>query len=157
MPMESTLGVGYANGERGYTQNYNKANKLFLRAGKLGCAAAHYNIGVSYNEGDGVKRDAEKAKQYFELAAMGGNVYARHNLGALEWNGGNHGRALKHFMISVGGGYDASLKKVRDCYMCGIATKGDFEKALRAHKDAKDDMKSDQRDAAAAFMNLSLA
>ena len=34
--------------------------------------------------------------------------------------------------------------------MNGHATKDDFEKALRAHKDAKDEMKSDQRDAAAA-------
>ena len=31
------------------------------------------------------------------------------------------------------------------------ATKDDFEKALRAHKEASDEMKSDQREAAAAF------
>ena len=31
-------------------------------------------------------------------------------------------------------------------------TKGDFEKALRAHKQSKDDLKSGQREAAAALI-----
>ena len=35
--------------------------------------------------------------------------------------------------------------------MRGHFTKDDFEKALRAHKEATDEMKSAQRDAAAAF------
>ena len=34
--------------------------------------------------------------------------------------------------------------------MRGEATKDDFEKALRAHKEAIDEMKSDQRETAAA-------
>ena len=35
--------------------------------------------------------------------------------------------------------------------MSGDATKDDFEKALRAHKEANDEIKSDQREAAAAY------
>ena len=54
-------------------------------------------------------------------------------------------------MISAIAGDDDSLEKIRKCYMNGWATKDDFEKALRAHKEAKDGMRSDQRDAAAAF------
>ena len=38
--------------------------------------------------------------------------------------------------------------------MHGHATKDDFEKALRTHKDAKDEMKSEQREAAAAALYL---
>ena len=53
-------------------------------------------------------------------------------------------------MIAAGAGHDDSLTKIRDCFMNGYATKDDFEKTLRAHKDAKDEMKSDQRDEAAA-------
>ena len=41
-----------------------------------------------------------------------------------------------------------SLKEIRECYLGGHATKDDFEKALRAHQASKDEMKSDQRDAA---------
>ena len=59
---------------------------------------------------------------------------------------------MRHLMISAGAGDDDSLKAIRQCYMDGHATKDDFEKALRAHKEAKDEMKSDQREEAAAFL-----
>ena len=38
-----------------------------------------------------------------------------------------------------------------DGFLKGHATEDDFEKVLRAHKEAKDETKSDQREAAAAF------
>ena len=38
--------------------------------------------------------------------------------------------------------------------MAGYATKDDFEKALRAHQESKDETRSDQRDAAATDKNL---
>ena len=45
-----------------------------------------------------------------------------------------------------GGGWnDKSLKNIRECFLNGHATKDVFEKALRAHKESKDEMKSDQR------------
>ena len=81
---------------------------------------------------------------------MGGCVTSRHNLGIFEANAGNPDRAVKHFMMSAGAGYDESLKEIRQCFMRGEATKDDFEKALRAHKEAIDEMKSDQRETAAA-------
>ena len=67
--------------------------------------------------------DMEKAKNYYELAAMGGDVGVT--------------------------GHDKSLEKIRVCFMHGDATKDDFEKALRTNQAAKDEMKSYQRDAAA--------
>ena len=57
-------------------------------------------------------------------------------------------------MISAGAGHDESLKGIRQCYMAGHATKDDFEKALRAHKEAQDDMRSDQREEAAAYLRI---
>lgn len=60
-------------------------------------------------------------------------------------------RAVKHFMISAEAGDDDSLKAIQQGYLDGHATKDDFEMALRAHKEAKDEMTSDQRDSAAAF------
>ena len=94
----------------------------------------------------------KKATYYDGLAAMGGDVRSRHNLGVTEGIAGNIDRALKHFTISAGAGYDDSLQKIRDLFMAGHATKDDFEKALRAHKDAKDEMKSDPREEAAAML-----
>ena len=145
------LGCLYNSGIRGLPQNYEKATKLWLRAGELGNAMAYYNAAICYENGEGVERDEAKAKYYWELGAMGGDVMARHNLRVVEAEAGNMKRAMKHWMISVGAGCDMSLKAIRGCFMHGAATKDDFEKALRAHKEAADEMKSDQREAAAAF------
>ena len=84
---------------------------------------------------------------------MGGDVLARHGLGNLEWNAGNYHRAMKHYMIAAGAGYDDSLKAIQQGYLDGHATKDDFEKALRAHIQATDEMKSDQREAADAAIH----
>ena len=146
------LGSYYHQGSRGLSQNYVKALELYLRAGELGYAMAYGNIGSAYYLGEGVERDIEKAKHYYELAAMGGHVKARFNLGVLEKNAGNMSRAVKHWMIAAGAGYDKSLKGIHQLFTKGHVTKEDFEKALRAHKDAKDEMSSEQRDAAAAYL-----
>ena len=76
---------------------------------------------------------------------------ARNNLGKLEWNAGNIDRAVKHWMISAGAGYDKPLKEIREGYMKGYVRKEDFERTLRANKEANDEMKSYQRDAWVAY------
>ena len=95
------LGCYYYNGRMGLPQNYRKANKLYLRAGELGCALAYHNLAISYGQGRGVERDDKKAKYYLELAAIGGYVKARHDLGDLERVLCNMNRALDDF----GGGW----------------------------------------------------
>ena len=56
-------------------------------------------------------------------------------------------RAIKHFMIAAGAGCDDSLKKIEKAIEW-IRTKDEFERAFRTHKEAADEMKSDQREAA---------
>ena len=146
------LGIIHSGGRSGLPQNYNKANKLWRRAGKLGNAEAYYNLAGSYLYGRGVVIDEEKARYYYEIAAIGGSVLSRHNLGYFESEAGNMKTATKHFMIAAGAGYDLSLKAIRQGFMNGHVTKDDFEKALRAHKAANDEMKSGQREEAAAVL-----
>ena len=133
------------------TQDYNKALELWQQAGEIGNALSYYNIGGAYINGNGVERDEKKAVHYFELAAMGGDVIARHNLGALEFNAGNMGRALKHFMIAVGFGCTGSLEIIKTMLMHGDATKEDYSRALRVYQASLNEIKSPQRDEAAAF------
>ena len=132
-----------------------KANDavLWQKAGDLGFSAAYNELAGVYRNGQDVERDRKKAKHYYELASMGGNVVARYNLGTLEMNDGNVNRAMKHFMIAAGAGKDKSLKAIQELFMNGHVTKDDFEKALRSHKEAKDQVKSNQREAAAASGN----
>ena len=101
--------------------------------------------------GEGVERNEKKAKHYYELAAMGGDEVARYNLGDLEEEAGNTDRALKHFMIAVGFGDGDSLKQIKQLFMKGHATKEEYAKSLRAFQSCMDEIRSDQRDKAAAF------
>ena len=142
-----TLGNYYRNGEFGVPQDYAKAFELFVRAGDLGYAEAYNDVGLAYENGHGVEIDKKKANHYYELAAMGGDVYARFNLGCAETRAD---RALKHYTIAAEGGDDDSLKKIQELYTNGHATKDDYTKALRAYQKYLDEIKSKQRDKAAA-------
>ena len=110
------LGCDYADGDYGSPQDYEKALKLWHKAGELGNAKAYHNIGLAYNNGYGVERDEKKADYYFELAAMGGNVIARYNLGCYEYEKSNWDRAIKHLLISAGGGHSKSVKNIQLLY-----------------------------------------
>ena len=126
-----SLGCCYSNGLHGLPQDYAKALELWHQAAELGNTASYFNIGNSYLGGNGVERDEKKAVHYYELAAMGGHVVARHNLGAIEYKAGNMDRALKHFMIAVGSGDTDALHAIQTLFMDGKATKEDYAKALR--------------------------
>ena len=78
-----TLGCYYRNGDNGFPQDDDKALELFVRAGDLGHAKAYCNVGYAYSNGNGVEIDKKKANHYYKLAAIGGNVYARCNLGVM--------------------------------------------------------------------------
>jgi len=146
-----TLGVCYDQGSSGLPQNHAKAIELWNRAGELGNTTAYYNLNITYQHGRGVPMDKKKAKHYMELAAMGGDAMARQNLGLYEIIANNMDRALKHFMIANQGGDDEALESIKKLYMHGYATKKDYEKALLSRQTYLDDIRSNQRDEAAAF------
>ena len=75
---------------------------------------------------------------------------ARHNLGMSEGRAGNMDRALKHFMIAAGIGYSGSLENIKLMFMDRDATKDDYAKALRSYQAYLVEIKSPQRDEAAA-------
>ena len=132
-------------------QDRTKALELWHRAGELCYAEAYHNIGCAYSTGVGVERDDKKADHYYELAAMGGFVAARHNLGNAEFRAGNWDRALKHWLISAGGGLNDSVKSIQHLYKHGHATKDDYSNALRAYQAYLEEVRSEQRDKAAAL------
>jgi len=142
------LAFSYATEGRGLRQDWNKANELFLEAGELGCASGYYNLGVNYSEGIGGEIDKKKAKYYYELAAMGGHVKARHNLGALEFTDGNTDRAFQYVILSARAGCKESLDVIKQGFTKGIVTKDDYASTLRTYHDIQKEMKSDARDAA---------
>ena len=144
-------GCDYNLGSNGLPRDHTKALELWYRSAELGNSKALCGIGVAYQKGRGVEVDIKKAKHYYELASMMGNEVARHNLGIREeLDNCNMDRALKHFIIAVRSGHSESLKCIQDLYTDGHTSKEDYTKALKLYQAYLSEIKSVQRDKAAA-------
>ena len=141
----------YDDGDYGLPQNKQKACELWLKAGELGCSDAYFSLSYSYHSETGLDSVMnQKAKHFCELAAMSGNVVARHNLAVDEWNAGNYHRAKKLYLVAAKAGYTDSLDVVKGGFIDGIITKDEYEKTLRAYHERRKEIESDERDKAAA-------
>lgn len=58
-----------------YIQDYRQAFQLYKNAAKLGCARAYSKIGDIYANGEGVKKDENKALEYYKEGARRGVVF----------------------------------------------------------------------------------
>ena len=109
-------------------------------------AGAFYLMGNIHSSGSfGVQRNRTKATYYYEQAAIKGHEVARHCLGCIEdADGGNHDRAVKHFVIAAKAGVPESMKSLQKMFMKGDSciSKDLFKKTLRAHHDAATEMRS---------------
>ncbi len=134
-------------------EDYEGAIEYYTKAAELGDMDAHYQLSLLYRNGKGVEKDEKKSVYHAEVAAIGGHPIARYNLGCYEGNNGMHDRATKHFIIAAKLGYDDALESVKKSFRLGLASKEDFEAALRGHQAAVDATKSERRDTAYAFFN----
>ena len=144
------LGCDYRDGTCGYPQDYVKSSELFHRAGDLGNSEAYVCLGYAYDNGLGVEMDEKKAVHYYELAAIKGDADARANLGIDEAQAGNTDKSIKHFMLAAACGHDGALEKIKQLYSNGLATKDDYTKALQSYQAYLGEIKSPQRNKAAA-------
>ena len=144
------LATMHDRGIHGVPQDHTKALELYQRATELDHAGSFNNIGYAYESRRGVEIDKKKAKHYYELAAMRGHTTARYALGNMVLRVGNLYRAIKHYMIAVGDGNADSLHMIQQSYSNGKATKEDYTQALRLYQEYLGEIKSAQRDEAAA-------
>lgn len=149
------LGMYYSEGAFGFPQDFVKANELYQKAGELGCSAGFLNLGNAYDSGMGVEVEATKAHYYWELAAMNGNIGARHNLGLRLVKVGDIDQGMKHMLIAARAGSLYSLEVVKVGYKGKAVTKEEYANALRACQERQNEMKSDQREKAKAVMAAS--
>ena len=61
--------------------DYQTAFKLWLPLAEQGNAATQYNLGLMYENGQGVKQDDVEAVKWYRKAAEQGNAKAQFNLG----------------------------------------------------------------------------
>ena len=132
-----------------------KAIELYQKAGELGCAEAHALLGIiyldPYDRWNRKAKDPKKAKYYWELGVIGGNLNARYFLSTFDWERGNFFRACKHSLINVKAGHEASLKQFENGFKKGYITKDEYAEALRAYQKQHDDAKSALRDEALVY------
>jgi TPR repeat protein len=64
-------------------QDYSKAKSLYEKASGVGDTDAMFNLGVLYQNGQGVPQDYSKAASWYEKAAAAGNVLAKNQLTAV--------------------------------------------------------------------------
>ena len=149
------LGLMYRNGLHGLPRDRAKILELCLRAGKMGCADAYQTVGCIYADVLDVESDEAKGKYYIELAAIAGNSMARYQLSAMEGRTGNSDLAIKHLLIAVeSAGHADALNDIKTLFRGGIATKDDYAKALRDYQAYLAEIKSTQRDEAAAYRDI---
>ena len=87
---EETLSCpdGFQRGEDAYQKgDYATAFHEWRLLAKDGLAAAQYNLGVMYDEGQGVPEDDKTAVKWYTLAAEQGNAFAQYNLGQMHRDG----------------------------------------------------------------------
>ena len=145
----TSLGTFYKVGHLGLRQDSVKAVELWRRGAKLGDHQSFHNIGNAYLNGGGVEHSMEKAEKYWNLAAIKGDVLARHNLGLSEQRRKNYARAIKHHLIATRLGDAESLDAIQTYFRLGVATKEDYQKALSNYQEYLGEIKSSQRDEAA--------
>ncbi|EJK55792.1 hypothetical protein THAOC_24433, partial [Thalassiosira oceanica] len=138
----------YYKGYLGLTKDVPRAIELWTEATELGSVEAHYNLGVTYYNGDSVEEDKPRGVRHWQLAAMKGNVWSRRSLGNSELNKGNCELAVQHYMISAKMGHEKSLNVIKKRFIGGGATKAQYAEALRGYGDAVEEMKSHQREEA---------
>ncbi len=137
--------------ERFYEGDHGAAVEYWKKAAELEEIRSHYELSCLYGEGNGVKKNEEKAVYHAEQAAIGGHPDARYNLGCTEGDNGNIERAVKHFIIAANLGCETSMKELWSEYKDGNITKEELEATLRTHKVAIDATKSPEREAAEAW------
>ena len=129
-----------------------KAFELFHRAADLGSAEAVGQLGTWALNGcsDSIP-DRTKTKEYFEKAAVRGDVLFRATLASLLAEEENYDLAIKHWHLAAAAGAVLSMKSLWQCFSKGKLSKPDLEKALRAHKAALDEINSEDRKRFAAW------
>jgi TPR repeat protein len=147
----NVMGLCHQNG-MGVKQDYEKAIELFTKAGELGHAAAFGNIASLHDDGRGVSLNILKAKYYYGKAAIMGDHSSRHNLGCIEGKDGNLEKAMKHFRIAAKNGVKESLEILREKVAGGMMEQSDFDSILQDYERSINEIKSEQRDLAAALL-----
>lgn len=99
-----------------------------------------YRIAKQYAYGQGVDKDYEQARKYYEEAAGEGNIYAMYSLGNIYYYGQDvevsYDQAIQYFNKSAIGGNAYAAYRLASMYEKGVGAAVDQEKAQKYYRDA---------------------
>lgn len=106
------------SGASAYEQkNYLLALKIFTEAAEQGHAVAQNNLGLMYDNGEGVPKDASQAVMWYRKAAEQGYALAQYNLGVRYAKGEgvpkDYVQAAKWFYLAKANGNVNAEKNIR--------------------------------------------
>ena len=82
LTLGTAWGGAFEDGQAAFDrEDYATAIKLWRPLANTGNAKAQYNLGLMYEQGQGVAQDDKKAVKWYRLAAEQGNADAQFNLG----------------------------------------------------------------------------
>lgn len=97
-----------------------------------------YRIAKQYAYGQGVDKDYEQARKYYEEAAGEGNIYAMYSLGNIYYYGQDvevsYDQAIQYFNKSAIGGNAYAAYRLASMYEKGVGAAVDQEKAQKYYR-----------------------
>ena len=103
-----------------------------------GHADAQFNLGIMYDNGDGVSQDYAEAVKWYQLAAEQGDAYAQGNLGIMYYKGKgveqDYAEAAKWYRKAAEQGYAQAQGNLGNMYDNGQGVPQDYAEALRLYR-----------------------
>lgn len=131
-----------------------KGLDYWIKATELGSPEACANLGISFRKGVGLTKDMNRSALFDKVAAIRGDLHARHNIGTAEFTVfGNLELGIRHWRISAEAGNQQSLESLKIVYNADgkkpwkeVITKEDMDKIGRACHEAQEMVKSEERE-----------
>ena len=128
-------GIGLVNDFLG---NSAEAVKWYTLAADRGFADAQNNLGVCYENGNGVAKSYAEAVKWYKLAAEQGDPDAQVNLGLCYENGNgvkqSYEEAVKWYQLAAEQGNAYGQGNLGLCYDIGMGVKQDYNKAVKWYR-----------------------
>ena len=123
-------------------KEYSEALKLYRKAADQGYASAQFNLGVMYDNGQGVAQDYSEAVKWYKKAAEQGNASAQCNLGVMYENGygvtKSYAEAVKWYRKAAEQGDAKGQAYLAEMYENGKGVNQDKAEAIKLYKMAAD-------------------
>jgi len=104
-----------------------------LPLAEQGDTFAQFNLGLMYDNGEGVPQDYAEALKWFRLAAERGNVTAQYNVGVMYDNGRgvpeDDAEAVKWYRLAAEQGYAKAQGRLGSMYKQGQGVPEDYVEA----------------------------